>query len=70
MSLRKLPDIDDDSVYSDMSFEDEVAANDKDIEAKRKVRRLLEDRIERKRLQEDLGNDFEWEDDFDDVDIQ
>jgi hypothetical protein len=67
MSLRKIPKAEE-NLYSDVSFDDELAANDKEIVNKRKVRRLLEERLEKKRLQQEIGNDYEWDDDFIDLD--
>lgn len=62
MSLRREYD-DQDHSFSDFSMEEEV----EDISHKKRVRKLLEDKLERKRLKaelDELDGDFDW-DDFD-----
>lgn len=58
MSLHR--DYDDDSYYfSDRAIE----GNQEEMSKKRQIRKLLEDRLERKRLQEDideLDGEFDW----------
>jgi hypothetical protein len=60
MSLHK--DYDDDSHY----FSDHAMETDKEeLSHKRRVRKLLEDRLERKRLKEEideLDGEFDWDD--------
>lgn len=62
MSLRSEYD-DHDHSFSDFSMEEEI----EDSSHKKRVRKLLEDKLERKRLKaelDELDGDFDW-DDFD-----
>lgn len=56
----------DDQSFSDFNFENELD----DLNRKKQVRRLLEDRLERKRLREEFKDDFDelsGEFDWDDI---
>jgi hypothetical protein len=44
----------DDYSFTDHNYEDEI-----DIDHKRRVRRMLEDKLERKRLKEEFKDDFD-----------
>ncbi|TAL61788.1 MAG: hypothetical protein EPN84_07390 [Legionella sp.] len=62
MGLHKDPD--DEHLFNDFNFDDGV----EDIDHKKKVRRLLEEKLEKKRLREEfmddfdeLGGEFDWD---------
>lgn len=63
MSLRKDHDEDDSHAFSEYSYEEEE--DTASLSHRRQVRKMLEDRLERKRLKEELDeldSDFDWED--------
>ncbi len=69
MIKNKTPDdIDDEMVdYVDDYFESDLTLPkdaDNDVEKQRKIRRLLEERLEQKRLREEI-DELDWEDDID-----
>ncbi len=69
MSLHR-EDYDDQSL-SDMNYEEdahEVEEQHDGAEQKKRVRRMLEDRLERKRLREELEDELDGEFDWDDYD--
>lgn len=45
--------------YDDQSFSDYKYENETDIEHRKNVRRMLEDRLERKRLKDEFKDDFD-----------
>lgn len=58
MSLNKI--YDEHQAFPDLQLEDEVSS----LEHKKRVRRLLEERLERKRLKEELDDELEGEFDW------
>lgn len=62
MSLHK--DYDDNKSFSDFNYDEET----EDLDHKKQVRRMLEDRLERKRLKEELEDELNAEFDWDDLD--
>lgn len=62
MGLHK--DQDDNPSFSDLNFEDEP----EDLNRKKHVRRMLEDRLERKRLKQELDDELDGEFDWDELD--
>lgn len=54
MSLQKYHD--EDSIFSDFEYEDP-----EDISHRKKIKRQLEEKLEMKRLQEELEDEFDWE---------
>ena len=59
MGLHK--DFDDGQFFSDLNFDEET----EDLDNKKRVRRLLEERLDRKRLKEELDDELEGEFDWD-----
>jgi hypothetical protein len=57
---------DDDSSFNDYEFESARPDSAEEINHKKQVRRMLEDRLEKKRLrlelQDDLDDEFDWSD--------
>lgn len=64
MSLNK--DHDDNQYYSDFNYGEDK----EDLNHKKHVRRMLEDRLERKRLKHELEDELDEEFDWDDLDRQ
>ncbi len=66
MSLHK--DYDDSQSFSDFKIEEDIDGVERieDLDHKKQVRRMLEERLERKRLKEELDDelegDFDWKD--------
>lgn len=59
MSLRK--DYDDSYTFNDFSLEEDV----EELSHKKRIRKLLEDKLEKKRLKEEfdeLDGEFDWDD--------
>ena len=61
MGLHK--DHDDSQSFSDFNYEDDVEG----LHHKKEVRRMLEERLERKRLKQELDVELEGEFDWDDM---
>jgi hypothetical protein len=57
-------DYDDGASFSDFNYEDDI----EELDHKKQVRRMLEERLERKRLKQELDDELEGEFDWDDVD--
>ena len=66
MSLHK-EDYDDQS-FSDRNYEEDLSGGVEEVDSdhKKRVRRMLEDRLERKRLREELEDELDAEFDWDD----
>lgn len=62
MGLHK--DSDDNQSFSDFSFDEDPD----ELNHKKRVRQMLEERLERKRLKEELDDELEGEFDWDDLD--
>jgi len=56
--------------FSDLNLDDEMENLEpiKDDEQRAKIRKIIEDRLEQKRLKEELGDEFDGEFDWDDFD--
>lgn len=61
MSLHK--DYDENQSFSDFNYDDDVD----ELNHKKQVRRMLEDRLERKRLKAELEDELDEEFDWDDL---
>jgi 2-oxoglutarate dehydrogenase complex dehydrogenase (E1) component-like enzyme len=66
MSLHK--EIDDQS-FTDMAYDEKLGDFEEmdNVDRKRQVRRMLEDRLERKRLKEELEDELDGEFDWDEL---
>lgn len=60
-------DFDDSQSFSDMGYEPDINIEDEaeDLSHKRQVRKMLEDRLEKKRLKEEFRDEFSADDEFD-----
>jgi hypothetical protein len=66
MSLRG--EYEENHSFSEHSCEDEDQADIEQLTHKRRVRKMLEDRLERKRLKEELDDELDGEFDWDELD--
>ena len=63
MSLHK-DDYDDSQSFSDLNYEEDA----KDLKHRKQVRRMLDERLERKRLKQELDDEIEGEFDWNSLD--
>lgn len=62
-----LNDYDDGQSFSDLNYDEEIGdlSDIEDLDHKKRVRRMIEERLERKRLKEELDDELDGEFDWD-----